>query len=185
MVEQWRDDYIKFLKKVTYQNPNKRVVLKSLVNTAKIKHLLELFPDAQFIHIYRNPYDVYNSTWKLYTSILPWFSFQHISKDELDEAILTIYHEMYTRYLAEKTLIPSGNLYELSYETFINDPLSNLKQLYDFLHLDGFNDAKPHFVKYINHHRNYKKNKFVLNEADKKKVVDKWGFTFDAFGYKP
>jgi hypothetical protein len=183
VMQRWGHDYINFLKKIALKNPNKRIVLKSLVNTAKIKQLLQLFPDAQFIHIYRNPYDVYKSTWKLYTSILPLFSFQHISKHELDEAILTIYYELYTRYLAEKSLIPTGNLYELSYETFIHDPLRNLKLLYDFLNLDSFSDAQSHFKQYITRHRNYQKNQYSLNETDKKKVADNWGFIFDAFGY--
>ena len=76
VVEKWGRDYEYFLQKISYKKPEKRILLKSLVNTAKIKHLLDLFPDAQFIHIYRNPYNVYKSTWKLYKSILPLFSFR-------------------------------------------------------------------------------------------------------------
>jgi len=183
VIDIWGKDYIYFLKKIAYKKPGKRILLKSLVNTAKIKHLLDLFPYAQFIHIHRNPYDVYKSTWKLYKSILPLFSFQHIKYDELDKAILKIYSDIYKRYLAEKSLVPAGNLYEISYETFVKDPLNNLKKIYDYLKIKGFNEAKPHFQKYIDFHKNYRKDNYILSEIDKEKVLKNWGFTFDAFGY--
>jgi len=183
IIDIWGKDYIHFLKKISYKKPGKRVLLKSLVNTAKIKHLLNIFPDAQFIHIHRNPYDVYKSTWKLYNSILPWFSFQHINYENMDKAILRIYQEMYKRYLSEKSLVPKGNLYEIRYENFVKDPLKNLEKIYDFLKIDGFIDAKPHFQKYIDFHKNYKKDKYELTQKDREKVACHWDFTFDAFGY--
>ena len=183
VIDIWGKDYTHFLKKIAYKKPGKRILLKSLVNTAKIKHLLDLFPDAQFIHIHRNPYDVYKSTWKLYKSILPLFSFQHVDYEMLDKAILKIYHDIYKKYLAEKSLIPKENLYEISYKTFVKDPLDNLKKIYDFLGIKGFTKAKPHFQKYIDFHKNYKKDKYVISKAEKEKVVKNWNFTFDAFGY--
>ena len=87
-IKNWGDTYKYFLQKIAYKKAKKRILLKSLVNTAKIKHLLRLFPGAQFIHIYRNPYKVYMSTWKLYEKILPIFSFQHVKKEELDKSII-------------------------------------------------------------------------------------------------
>ncbi|KYK31623.1 MAG: hypothetical protein AYK22_02090 [Thermoplasmatales archaeon SG8-52-3] len=183
VIEKWGSDYIYFLKKISYKKPEKRILLKSLVNTAKVKHLLDLFPDAQFIHIFRNPYDVYKSTWKLYNSILPLFSFQHVDYDMMDEAILKIYSDMYKRYLVEKSLIPKNNLYEISYETFVKNPLNNLNKIYDFLKIKNFTNAKPYFQKYIDFHKNYQKDKYVISKNDMEKVLKNWGFTFDAFGY--
>lgn len=183
IIDEWGKDYVYFLKKIAYKKPAKRILLKSLVNTAKIKHLLDLFPDAQFIHIHRNPYDVYKSTWKLYNSILPLFSFQQIKYEVLDQAILQIYKDIYHRYFVEKSLVPRGNLYEIEYETFVKDPLDNLKKLYDYLGLNGFVEAKPYFKKYIEFHKNYKKDKYAISKTDKEKVLKNWGFAFDSFGY--
>jgi hypothetical protein len=184
IVEKWGADYVHFLKKIAYKKPGKRILLKSLVNTAKIKELLKLFPTAQFIHIHRNPYDVYKSTWKLYYSILPLFSFQNVEFEMLDNAILQIYKEMYEKYLAEKSSIPKENFVELKYEDFVKDPLSNLSKLYERLRINGFKDAKSHFQRYIDFHKDYKKDKYEMSQADKAKVAKNWGFTFDAFGYK-
>ena len=39
----------------------RRMLLKSPVHTARIKLLLELFPDAQFLYIHRDPFTVFKS----------------------------------------------------------------------------------------------------------------------------
>jgi len=39
IINEWKKVYLYFLKKITYKHNGKQIVLKSLVNTAKIKHL--------------------------------------------------------------------------------------------------------------------------------------------------
>ena len=39
----------------------RRLLLKSPVHTARIKILLQLYPDAQFVFIHRDPYTVFKS----------------------------------------------------------------------------------------------------------------------------
>lgn len=75
-IKEWKEKYLFILKKVTYQLKGKRLLLKSPTNTSRVKHLLELFPNAKFIHIYRNPYKVYVSTKRLYEKFFPVFELQ-------------------------------------------------------------------------------------------------------------
>jgi hypothetical protein len=49
----WKEGLVWFLKCLTLENP-KRMVLKSPPHTARIRVLLDLFPDARFVHIYRD-----------------------------------------------------------------------------------------------------------------------------------
>ncbi|HWR63291.1 MAG TPA: sulfotransferase [Candidatus Thermoplasmatota archaeon] len=184
IVEQWKKTYLYFLKKITYKHQGKQIVIKSLVNTAKIQHLLELFPDAKFIHQYRNPYEVYMSTWRLYNSILPLFSFQHIDKEEFDTSILTIYRRISERYLQEKKLIPKENLIELRYEDFVKDPLQTLEMIYKKFNLPGFEEVKPAFEKYLKKHEVYERNHYSIDEQTKKKVYQAWEVIFKEFGYR-
>ena len=179
----WRNAYIRLLKKIAYKHDGKSILLKSPVNTGRIKELLEIFPDAKFLHIYRNPYRVYLSTWKLYKKILPIFSFQHIDMEELDRNIITFYRETYKKYLKERHLIPDENLVEISYETFYTDPLYNLEAIYDELGIDGFSEAEPYFRKFVEKYRNYTPDKYTMDEATREKVYEEWKFAFDAFGY--
>src|SRR5437667_340199 len=60
-VAQWKSALKLFLQKLSckYKRP---LVLKSPGHTCRIRLLLELFPNARFVHIHRNPYDVFQST---------------------------------------------------------------------------------------------------------------------------
>jgi len=179
----WRNTYIRLLKKIAYRHDGKMILLKSPVNTGRIKELLEIFPDAKFLHIYRNPYRVYLSTWKLYRKILPIFSLQHIDMEELDRHILTFYRETYKKYLRERHIIPDGNLVEISYETFYTNPLHNLEAIYDELHIGNFQQAEPHFRKFLDKYRDYTPDKYNMDEETREKVYREWKFAFEAFGY--
>ena len=100
--EKWINTYDYFLKKITYKNNGNRIVLKSLVNTAKIPIILNKYPNAKFIFMYRNPYKVYLSTWELYKKILPIFSFQRLDSKQLDDEILYNYNNLISKYIKDK-----------------------------------------------------------------------------------
>lgn len=182
--DRWMEVYNYFLKKIAYKNKGKRIMLKSLVNTAKIPILLEMYPDAKFIHIYRDPYKVYLSTWKLYKKILPIFSFQHISSEQLDREILFNYRALFERYLEDRKLIPKGNLIEISYEDFVKNQVKTIEAVYAKLGLEGFEKAKPAFERYVKKHENYTPDNYTIDDRIKKKVYNEWKLTFEEYGYK-
>jgi hypothetical protein len=184
VIKEWKRVYSYFLKKIVYKHDGKQIMLKSLVNTAKIKFLLQLFPDAKFIHICRNPYNVYMSTWKLYNSILPLFSFQHVNKENFDKSILSIYKGIYKNYLEERRLIPKENLIEIKYEDFIKDPIKTLEKIYSKFELSNFEKVKPFFKNYVKKHENYKRNHHKIDDKIKEKVYREWNFAFKEFNYK-
>lgn len=183
IIERWKETYHYLLQKETYRHNGRRILLKSPVNTGRIGLLLELFPDAQFIHICRNPYEVYLSTWRLYEKILPIFAFQHIERDALDRIILSFYKAVYEQYLAEKHLIPDGNLVEIRYEEFYQDPVANLASVYEQLGITHFHQAEPAFRKFADGYKNYRPNHYNISEDVREKVYREWKFAFDAFGY--
>ena len=62
----WRDNFLCFMRKVTLACSRRRgarrtaqpLLIKSPVHTARIAMLLELFPDARFVFIHRDPLEV-------------------------------------------------------------------------------------------------------------------------------
>ncbi|MEL7407021.1 MAG: sulfotransferase, partial [Cyanobacteria bacterium J06558_2] len=74
-VLKYKIKYMEIVKKLDLYYEQKQLIFKNPTNTARIKILLELFPQAKFIHIYRNPYIVYASIKNFYNKILPSFSF--------------------------------------------------------------------------------------------------------------
>jgi len=184
-IEEWKKTYIYILKKATIYNNGKQLVLKNPSNTARVKQLLDMFPNAKFIHIYRNPYRIYRSMMKFLTIIGPLYCVQKPPTiHELEAQILTVYKKMYKKYFKEKKLIPKENLIEIRYEEFITDPINRIKEIYNYLSLPGYKKSEKLFIDYKNSQRNFKTSKYEPDEETKKRITKEWEFAFSEFGYK-
>jgi len=182
--EQWKKVYQFLLKKATLNMRGKRLVLKNPANTARVKMLLDLFPDAKFIHIYRNPYVVYNSTQILYQKMIRAFMLQKISQEEIEDNIFRIYKEMMLSYFKESRMIPSDNLVEVRFEELESHAIRELDRIYDSLNLNGFDKLKSTINNYIESLTHYKKNKLNLDERIIDKIESNWKFTIDRWNYE-
>lgn len=177
--------YTGIIQKMTYANGGKRMLLKSPDNTAHVDAILKMYPDAKFIHIYRNPYRVVISTIGLFNTMFPMFSLQGYPEPDLcEDYIIEIYKMVYTQYLEDKKLIPEGNLIEIRYEDFVKEPVKTLEDVYQTLGLDGFDEAKPKFESYIAGLGNYKTNTFNMTPQLKKKINDNLKYFVEYFGYE-
>lgn len=168
----WRRDYVYLLKKVAVQTGYKPFLLKSPPNTCRIAALLDIFPNARFIHIYRNPVNVYASTRGMYHNLFSMCTLQRdMPEEEAKEIQLKIYERFYERYFAEKDLVPEGHLVEMRYEEFVKDPLGQLEKAYDGLGIGGFAEAKQRFSEHLMTQRKYKRNSHEFANGEKNKVA--------------
>lgn len=183
LMEQWRRIYDFLLKKATFFMKGRRLILKNPVNTARIKFLLDLYPNAKFIHIYRNPYEVYASTRHFYKTTIEAFMLQRITDKEIENNIFKIYSEIMKSYFKESRLIPKGNLVELRFEDLEKDPLAQLHRIYYSLDLKNYEKAEPIFLRYLQTIKSYKKNKFDFSKELIDQVKEHWSFTLEKWGY--
>lgn len=184
-IAKWKEIYLTVLRKATLECGGKRLVIKNCADSARLKTLLELFPDAKFIHIYRNPYEIFRSTVFLYKVVLERAQLQEISHDEFESWVLQFYTQLMRKLLADKTLIPPGNYVEVRYEDLSKAPLDELRKVYETLGLPGFAEAEPAFSAYLDSIAGYKKN--VYKEVDDsiiERVNENWQFALDALGYE-
>lgn len=180
----WKEHFDFFLKKLSFRYKGKRLLLKSPANTGRLKELYELYPDARFIHIHRNPMEVYLSNERLYEKILPLIGFQKVTSEFMQEHILYAYEEMYKKYLHDKSFIPDDHIVEISYESFVTSPLDAIHQIYNHLGLDGLSTALPLLAKELQGSANYKPNIYNNLDAEKQAEIKKrWVFAFEAFDY--
>ena len=180
---EWQAAYLRILKKATYKMNGKRLILKNPANTARIKTLLKMFPEAKFIHIYRNPYTVFASTRNLYRQLLPDLRLQQISDREIEDNIILFYREIMSKFFEDKQLIPQANLIEIKYEDFVNNSIDILEQIYRQLNLSSFNWKKAKFTRYVKACSEYQSNQYFLSQEDKEKVAKNWSFAIDKWQY--
>jgi len=182
--EEVKRKYMRILKVATMHESGKRLLLKNPVSTARIPMLLELFPDAKFVSIHRSPYEVYPSTINLHSKILPLCSFQEFDDALIERNVLHIYEKVMRKYLADRELIPEGNLVEVAYGDLDNKPIETLRSIYNGLDLGGWDGAEFAFRSYVESQKDYRKNGFVIADRSAEIIEKRWAFAFDALGYR-
>jgi hypothetical protein len=182
---QWKKKYEFFMKTVILMNGGKRLLLKDPANTARIPLLLDLFPDAKFIHIYRNPYKVYLSTVKMRNKVLDKLALQEANKDDIEKQVILNYQRLMKSFFEQKKLIPEGNFIEIRYEELVKSPIEQVKKIYSELKITGFQEALPEMMNYLKRKEDYKTNVYKIDEKVIKHVTDNWGFTIDKWRYNP
>ena len=179
----WKAALTFFLKKLTlkYDRP---LILKSPPHTARVRLLLEAFPDARFVHIHRNPYTVFRSTKHLHDAVAPYFRFQAGGDYGADDRILSTYTEMYDAFFEERRLIPEGRSCEVGYEALERDPVGVIRSVYEGLALPGFEAVQPALEGYLTSIADYRKNRHDdLPEPLRGRIARAWGRSFEAWGY--
>jgi hypothetical protein len=183
--DEWKQDYLFLLKNISYYSKKKKLLLKNPHNTGRVKELLELFPQAKFIFIHRDPYTVFRSTKKLYNRMISSQLLQFFSQAEIEQLILDNNAKILRKYLRERSLIPEGNLVEIGFNALEKAPLETLETIYKVLSLDGFETARPAMDTYLESVKKYKRNSYdLLPQVLLDKVHEKWAFWFEEFGYK-
>ncbi|MHB2155499.1 sulfotransferase family protein [Calditrichota bacterium GD2] len=181
--QEWKKWFVYFLKKLTLLY-KKQLVLKSPHHTARVKTLLEIFPDAKFIHIARDPYRIFQSTVNLYKNTVAKLSMQKRDLEKDIEAIINRYKAMYDFYFEERQLIKPGHLVEIKFEDLEKDFVKGIEQIYDALKMDGWPTYKPILQAYMESQPPYKKNTYApIDEKWKAKINSAWQNTFKEWGY--
>jgi omega-hydroxy-beta-dihydromenaquinone-9 sulfotransferase len=181
----WQRDYTYLLKTITLFNEKKNLVLKNPHNTGRLKELLEMYPDAKFIFIHRNPYDVYQSTLHLYNSVVETQFLQHVTEKELEEIIVACFRDMLKKYIADRKLLSPEQLIEIPFAELERNPMDTVEQIYSQLKLPGFAAAKLPMEEYLKTVEHYRKNQFTpLPSELMDRLNEEWEFFFKEFGYE-
>ena len=172
-VQKWKDSYLYLVKKISLANQCKPLVLKSPPNTARIKQLLSLFPNAKFVYISRNPVQVYSSSKRLWEMIIKKYALGNYSAINLQQIILETYSKSMNNYMKDKLLIPQDRLIEICYEDFIKRPVDNMKHIYEKLRLGNFEHCFDAMNQYVHNQKNYRTLEHKIDEAELCSVEDK------------
>jgi hypothetical protein len=182
-VASWASALIEFVKKLSwkYQRP---LILKSPAHTCRIHHLLNIFPDAKFILIHRNPFEVYQSA-RLYSDIVTrTWRLQKFDDSDVDSLLINRYKSIYQVFFRDRYLIPKGHLYELSYAALVSDPIGEIQLAYKALELPAFEYIEPALKLYVDNLKGYQRNFYPdLPDTLCQRLRLEWTQYFDEWGY--
>ena len=184
--EKWKEALRYFIKKIMIQTGGKRVVVKSCTHTARIRILLEMFPNAKFVHIHRHPYEVFASTLHM-RSHTDWENFFHLPEQDVEnlrkQQTLALGQRIIERVVDDRRLIPEGNFFEIRYEELVGNEMDFIRRIHEDLSIPGFENGEAALRRYVKGLKGYKRNKLSLDQRSRDMVYDWWRPAFEAFGY--
>lgn len=182
-LEQWCATFRRFMQQLTYVNRGRRLILKSPPHTARLRTLTELFPDARFIHIVRNPFVLFPSTINLWKSLDVTQGLQKPTFAGLRDYVLDTLPLMYEQFDDARSQLMANRFVEIQYEELIRDPVGHVAEIYRRLELGGFETARPLIEEYVAGTKNYETNRYELPDVDRDAVTHRWGEYARKYGY--
>ncbi len=178
----WERRFTLFLRKLA-RATGRPLLIKNPVYTGRVARLRRLLPGAKFVHIHRDPVDVFLSMRNFYAKLLPPLALQRAAPPDIDATILRVWRRMMTAYDAETAGLGAPELVEIGYPALEADPVAALRRIYAELELGGFDAALPRFEAYFDAVRDFRKNAFAVDPAAVAMVeaacgpwIDRWGY---------
>lgn len=160
------------------------LVLKSPLHTARLRHLLRVFPEARFVHVHRDPYRVFLSTRHMLSIGPRMAQLQVFDFTRLEEIILDRYEAMYDAFLEQRGQIPAGRLCEISFAALERDPIGALQEIYRSLDLPSFASAEAEVRCYASSVAAYRRNRYdPPPQPLAERVAGRWRRFFEVWGY--
>jgi len=145
--------------------------------------LLELFPDARFVHIVRDPYVVFPSTVNLWKSLYRTHGLQTPTFAGLEEHVFATFTHMYAKLEEGRKLVEPSRFYELRYEELVANPVGEMRKLYEHLGLGEFEEVRPKLEAYLAANEEYRTNKYDLKPELRAEITRRWGDVIRRYGY--
>lgn len=181
----WKRALDRFARKLLVRHDSSSTPLfKAPHHTARIPLLLDLYPNARFVHIYRNPYRVFKSTMRMEKEALPLCRYQRGGTENLEEFVLWRYRTLYDRFFEDAGTVPDGQLTQVQFEDLIDNRVETVERIYDELNLPGFESTQPRLERYVASIADYETNNYSdLSPETRRQLAKAWRPCFQRWDY--
>lgn len=181
----WRNRFRNFLQCLTFHYSGKQLVLKSPPHTGRLRELIRMFPNAKFIHLTRDPRQLFSSTVRLWRSLDEVQGLHAtLPEEELQEYVLTCLERMYAAFQRDRPTISSSQIVDLRYEDLVAEPMEKMQWIYETLDLGDFEALRPGLTERLTGHAGYRPNRHILEAELEDTIRRRWNSYFEAYGYE-
>ena len=181
--QQFESALVHFVKLITLRT-GKRLLLKSPPHTGRVETLARLFPGAKFVHITRDPYEIFASTQRLWESLDDVQGLQRPHHAHLNEYVFEAFERMYHGFESQRQALASDAIIDVRYEDLIGDPLAHTRAIYERLGLGDFAGVESLLKQHVEQQKNYQPNHHQLDPALKAEIRRRWANYFERYGYE-
>lgn len=153
---------------------NKRVIFKNPFHSLRISLIREIFPEAKFIHIYRNPIDVVPSAVNMWNIVGRQNILKGVWTAPSISEISDIYIKIITTVRQQFTFLKEKQSCEIKFEDLEKNPVECIKKVYNTLEFEFSSEFEDKLKKYCKVLQDYKKNKYETESKDKMLIKQKF-----------
>jgi hypothetical protein len=181
-LRRWKFTLVRFLKQISFRKPG-RMILKSPQHTFRLRVLNEMFPQARFIYLVRDPHVVFPSTVHFWKSMYRKYGLQRPNCERLHEQVFETFIAMHRKLEATRGLVDSARFHELRYEDLLADPPGELRKVYDQLALGEFEPVVSGIERYFHRNRKYETNRYDLSPELRSEISRRWAEYIEQYVY--
>ena len=171
-----------FLTRIHVRDP-RRIVLKSPPHLGRLRCLAEMFPAARFVHIVRQPGEVYASSLRLWQALFQTQSFQVPTHEGLEAFVDRVFRDLYVAFHRQRAEIDASRICDVRYEDLVADPVAEIERVYGELQLGEFDAVRPALESHVEHIKHYRRNRHRLDDATQQAVHERWNDYCQRYGY--
>ena len=181
--ERWSLKYRQLIINALLNTHGQRAVLKNPVNTGRMLKLLEIFPDANFVFLMRNPIIVYLSTKNFFFQLFPTLNLEDFAKERIASMILDTYANLLSDYLNDKQQVNQGKIIEIRYEMLVQRPINEIERIYSNFKLKNFHELKSTFQQYLQPKQKHTSKLYSIEKQELDLVLEKLDFAMKHWNY--
>lgn len=178
----WVRTWISFLQHIQFEHRG-RLLLKNPLHTYRVPLIREVFPQAEFIHIVRDPYDLVPSCLHFWRQMFDQYGLQRATCQHLEHQVLDSIITMDARLTATWDMIPARQRLRIRYEDLVADPVEVLRTTYEHFGWPGSDEAYSGWESYLATHREYQRNKHAIDEPLQDRIAERLAPVLMRYGY--
>ncbi|MEL6759605.1 MAG: sulfotransferase [Myxococcota bacterium] len=179
----WADSHRNLIAKIALHQGKEQILLKNPVYTARLRELKSIWPDARFVFIHRDPFEVYASTVRYTRAMLRMLALQRWEHIDIEAFVLETYTRLHQSYLDQRRHLRTGQLVEIGFAELQSDPVAAVCKIHEDLGLDGWGATEPRLRAYVESIAGYQKNELSYPRADIDRVNHAWRDAIERWDY--
>ena len=176
----WARRLERYVAKMTWA-AGKPLLIRNPANSARIPLLRAIWPEAQFIHIYRHPAQVYASSVRMFTTLVRELSLGRTQVD-VTGLVRHVYPRLMECLLRDGPALSRG-FASVRYEDFCRSPMAELARVHAELALPGFASGERTMRAYLDG-LGHEAVAHRLDNDDNRWVEERCGRLLSGLGYR-
>lgn len=181
-LERWEEGLCGFLRLLLLRRPG-RLILKSPQHTFRLKTLSRLFPRACFVHLVRNPFEIFPSTIHLWTEMHRRYGLRKPDPQRMREQVFETLIVMYRRLENDRVQIDASRFCELRFEDLTRDPVAAVESIYRGFGWSGFPEVRGALTHHAAEAAAFQRNRYQLSPDLRREIAQRWAAYIDRYGY--